>query len=81
MFVAPAWKVFPDWLLRALWVTVEAHVQVWSFSGCEHCLVFISLTCGGLEAARHLVTWGCYGYVLVTAQLFARYTVFSPDTW
>ncbi|XP_028987618.2 uncharacterized protein LOC114844422 isoform X2 [Betta splendens] len=50
MLVAPAWKVFPDWLLRAVRVRVEAHIQVWSFSGCEQCSVFISLTCGGSEA-------------------------------
>lgn len=80
VFVAPAWKVFPDWSLWAPWVTVEAHAQAWSFSGCEQCLVFISLTCGGLEAAGPALTYGCYGYVLVTAQLSACYTNLSPAT-
>lgn len=27
------------------------------------------------------VNWGCYGYVLVTAQLSACYTLFSAATW
>ena len=72
-----------SWLVaeRAVWVTVEDHVQAWSFSGCEQCLVFISLTCGGSEAARPAVTWGYYGFVLIVASFSACHTDFLPATW
>lgn len=35
---------------------MEANVQAWSFSGSEHCVVFIWLTCGGSKAVRPTVT-------------------------
>ena len=65
VFVAPGWKVFPDWMFWAVRVTVAAGTGTsigihWLCKNSD-CSSAQLLTCGVLEAWAAAVTWDCYG--------------------
>lgn len=95
MFVAPAWKVFPDWLPWALWVTVESPrtsvVIQWLWTLLGFHLAYM-LRLGGSQTCSDLgLLWLCPCYCWVVCMLhslvscymvsFMAFVVSYIDSW